>query len=171
MPAGVTAQVRLSIAASLTGSNDLGSPKLKLDDIVESLELTPGTDSTGKADLLFSDTRTLAASGTEDLDLAGVLANAFGATITAAEVVLVFIRAAEGNTNNVNVTQPAANGAPIFLAAGDGVAVKPGEYFLFQSRSGAAVTAGTGDLLTVTNSGAGAAVDYDIVVIGRSVAA
>lgn len=171
MAAGVTAQVRLSIAASLAGANDLGTPKLKIDDILESLELTPGTGSTSQADLLFTDTRTLAASATEDLDLAGVLSTAFGATITAAEVVLIYVAAAAANTNNVNLTRPASNGVPIFLAAGDGVAVKPGEFFLLQSRSGVAVTASTGDLLTFTNSSSGTSVTYDVVIIGRTVAA
>jgi hypothetical protein len=171
MAAGVTAQVRLSIAASLAGTNDLGSPKLKLQDILESLELTPGTGSQGQADLLFSDTRTLAASATEDIDLAGALSNAFGATIAAAELVLLFIKAHDGNTNNVNVTRPAANGVPMFLAAGDGRAILPGEWFLIQSRAGIAVTAATGDLVTITNSAGTTSVTYDIVVIGRTVAA
>ena len=171
MPAGVTAQVRLSIAASLAGSNDLGTPKLKIDDILESLELSPGTNTTGKADVLFSDTRTLAASANEDIDLAGALSSAFGATITAAEVVLIFIRAADGNTNNVNVTRPASNGVPIFLAAGDGRAVEPGEYFLFQSRRGVGITGGTVDLINIANSAGSTSVTYDILVIGRTVAA
>jgi len=172
MPAGVHAQIRLSVAASLTGANDLGSPKLRLDDITEALELTPGTEALGKADLLFADTRTLAASASEDLDLAGLLTDAFGATITAAEIVLIYVKAAAGNTNNVTVAPAAANGfnGP-FLAAGDGVAVKPGEYSVFVSRTGWPVTVGTGDLLTIANSGAGTGVDYDIVVIGRTVAA
>lgn len=171
MAAGVNASVRLSIEAMLTGTNDLGAPKLKLDDILEALEWTPGTGTLAQANILFSDTRTLAASATEDLDLAGSLANAFGATIAAAEVVLIFIRAADANTNNVNVTRPASNGVPIFLAAGDGVGIEPGDYFLRVSRRGIAVTAATGDLITLTNSAGSTSVTYDIVVIGRTVAA
>lgn len=172
MPAGVNASIRLAIAASLTGAGDLGAPRLKLDDILETLELTPGTDALGKADLLFADTRTLAASATEDLDLAGLLTDAFGATITAAEIVLFYVKAAAANTNNVRVSPAAVNGflGP-FVALGDGVAVKPGEYQLFVSRTGWPVTAGTADLLSVTNGGAGTSVDYDVVVIGRTVAA
>lgn len=171
MAAGVTAQIRLSIAASLTGANDLGSPKLKLDDITEALELTPGTGSLSQADLMFSDTRTLAASGTEDLDLAGALSSAFGATITAAEVVLIFIKAHAANTNNVNVTRPASNGVPIFLAASDGRAIKPGDYLLIIDTAGIGVTAATADLITVTNSAGTTSVTYDVVIIARSVVA
>ena len=58
-----------------------------------------------------------------------------------------------------------------FLAAGDGIGVKPGEYVPLVSQSGWAVTAGTGDLLTITNSGSGTSVTYDIVIVGRTVAA
>ena len=169
---GVTAEIALTIDASLTGSNDLGSPKLKLNRISEILQFTEGTDTVGKANILFSDTRTLAASANEDIDLAGVLTNAFGVTITAGEIVAIYIKAASGNTNNVNVTRPASNGfAGPFLAAGDGVSVKPGEYALLASRSGWAVTAGTGDLLNIANSAGSTSVTYDLVVIGRTVAA
>jgi hypothetical protein len=173
MTAGVTLQTRLSISGSLAGSNDLGSPRLKLDDILETLDLTPGTDALGKADLMFSDTRTLAASGTEDIDLAGVLSSAFGSTITAAELVLLYVKAHSTNNaaNNVNVTRPASNGVPIFLAAEDGRGLAAGEFLLIQSRNGIAVTAGTGDLITITNSAGTNSVTYDIVVIARSVAA
>lgn len=167
---GVTASIALNIDATLAGSNDLGTPKLRA--LIEQLvQFRPGTDGTGKADLMFSDTRTLAASANEDLDLAGVLASAFGATIAAAELVLLYIEAAEGNTNNVNVTRPAANGVPIFLAAGDGRGIKPGDFFLIVDSAGIAVTAGTGDLVNVANSGAGSSVTYDVLILARSVAA
>lgn len=171
MAAGVNASIRLTIDGYLQGSNDLGSPKMTLSGINELLELSPGTGSTSQADLLFSDTRTLAASANEDIDLAGSLSTAFGATITAAEVVLVYIKAAAGNTNNVRVTRPASNGVPIFLAASDGLDVEPGDFFLRKSTRGIGVTAGTVDLINIANSSSGSTVTYDILVIARSVVA
>lgn len=169
---GVTASIAVAIGAQLTAAGDLGSPKFKINDILERFEIAPGTSSVGQANLLFADTRTLAASGDEDLDLAGSLANAFGATITAAEIVAIFVKAHADNTNNVEISVPASNGfVGPFLAASDGCVVKPGEYALFVSRTGWAVTAGTGDLLNIANSGAGTGVDYDIVLIGRTTAA
>jgi hypothetical protein len=169
--AGVRANISLSIDATLTGAADLGTPKQRVL-IEKALSFVPGTAATDEANILFADSRTLAASANEDLDLAGVLTNAFGATIAAAEVVAIFISAAEGNTNSVSVTRPASNGfAGPFLAAGDGVSVKPGEFTFFASQSGWAVTAGTGDLINVANSGAGTSVTYDIVIIARTVAA
>jgi hypothetical protein len=62
-------------------------------------------------------------------------------------------RRREGNTNDVQLTRP-ANGVPLFLAAGDGVAIGPGDIFLLTNRKGIAVTAGTGDLIHVANGGA-----------------
>ncbi|MFC0305191.1 hypothetical protein ACFSTI_20680 [Rhizorhabdus histidinilytica] len=168
--AGVNAEIALSIAATLVGTGDLGNPKLKIDPISELLQLVPGTDAVNKADILFADTRTVGASSSEDLDLAGELANAFGATITAAEVVAIFIKAHESNTNNV-VVGAATAAFPGPLGATGTYTIKPGEYYLAVSRSGWAVGAGTTDDLKIANSGGTTGVTYDILVIGRTVAA
>lgn len=168
--AGVRANVILTIDATLTGAADLGSLKQRVN-ISEVLDLIEGTDAINKANILFQDTRTLAASASEDIDLAGALSDAFGASITAAELVLLYVKAHSGNTNNVNVTRPASNGVPIFLAASDGMPVKPGQFLLITDEAGIAVAAGNGDLITITNSAGSTSVTYDIVVIARTVAA
>lgn len=169
--AGVRGDIRFNLDLTHVGSNDIGSPKMPVS-VEKLLSLTAGTDATNKANILFSDRRTLSASANEDIDLAAALTDAFGATITAAEVVAIFVEAASGNTNNVNVTRPASNGfiGP-FLAAGDGVSVKPGDWQPFVSQTGWAVTAGTGDLINIANSSSGSSVTYDIVIVGRTVAA
>ena len=171
MTAGVRGDIRFSMNLTQVGSNDIGSPKMVVA-IEKLLSLSAGTAATDQANLFFSDTRTLTASSSEDLDLSGVLVDAFGATIAAAEIVAIAVIAASGNTNNVNVSRPASNGfiGP-FLAAGDGVSVKPGEWQPFVSQSGWAVTGGTGDLLTIANSGSGTSVTYSIVIVARTVAA
>lgn len=171
MTAGVRGEIELRIDLTQSGTGDLGTPKLAVS-ISEIQSLIAGTAGVNQTNILFSDTRTLTASATEDLDLAGVLTNAFGSTITAAEIVLIYVKAADANTNNVNLTRPASNGfiGP-FLAASDGIAVKPGEWQLLMSQSGWAVTAATGDLLTITNSSSGTGVTYDIIIVGRTVAA
>lgn len=167
---GVSASISLGIRAKQTGAADLGTPQI-LVDIQKAMEFTPGTAAVGQSNVLFSDTRTLAASGTESLDVAGVLADALGATIAAAEIVAIYVAAAAGNTNDVQVTRPAANGVPLFLAAGDGIALGPGDFSVRTYRNGVPVTAATGDLITVTNGAAGTPVSYDIVILGRTVAA
>jgi hypothetical protein len=168
--AGVAATLNVHLSAKQTGSADLGTPQI-LVDIQKAMEFGPGTSAVGQANVLFSDTRTLAASTNENLDVAGVLADALGATINAAEIVAIYIAAAPGNVNDVQFTRPASNGAPIFLAAGDGFALGPGDFSLRTYRNGIAVTAATGDLINVANGGAGTPVNYDIVIIGRTVAA
>lgn len=131
--------------------------------------IASGTGS-GQADKVYSAQRTLAASATEDLDLAAVLAGVFGDTLSMAKIKAVFVQAAGGNTNDVQVTRPAANGVPLFIAAGDGIALGPGQTFLWcaPTGNGKAVTAGTGDLLTVTNSAGVTGVTYNIIIIGTS---
>lgn len=169
--AGVRGDIRFSMNLTHVGSNDIGAPKMPVD-VEKLLTLYEGTGATNQANLMFSDRRTVAASSNEDIDLAGALSDAFGASITAAEIVAIFVGAAAANVNNVQVTRPASNGfiGP-FLAAGDGVSVKPGEWAAFVSQSGWAVTAGTGDLLNVANSSSGSSVTYDIVIVARTVAA
>jgi len=59
---------------------------------------------------------------------------------------------------------------PLFLAASDGISVRPGGLFCWAApdATAVAVTAGTGDLLAIANSGAGTSVTYDVVIIGSS---
>lgn len=165
---GVTAEIALNITASLTGTQDLGTPVFKAATISEVLQFTEGNGALGLADVAFSDTRTLAASATENLDLTGTLLNAFGATVTQAEVCLIYIKAAASNVNNI-VIGNVLNGFLGPLGAAGTYTISPGEYYLAASKTGWAVTAGTGDLLKVLNGGAGTAVNYDVVILGRTV--
>lgn len=164
---GVTGEIAVSLNVTQVGTADLGNPTVKAS-ISELFQFTAGNAALGTADVMFKDTRTLAASGTENLDLAGVLVDAFGATATSAEIIAIYVKAAAGNTNNVvigNVT----NGFVGPLGATGTYTVSPGDFFLATSRAGWAVTAATGDLLKITNSAAGTPVTYDIVIIGRSI--
>ena len=164
----LSSSLKVGFRGTQTSVLDLGTAALPYE-LAAAITLADGTGA-DQADLLFSDTRTLAASATENLDLSGVLASAFGSTIAMAKVKAILIVAASGNTNDVQVTRPASNGVPCFLAAGDGVAVGPGDFFAITRRgaSGFAVTAGTGDLITITNSAGGTSVTYSVVVLGTS---
>jgi hypothetical protein len=137
--------------------------------LARQMSFTQGAGA-GAADMMWSDQRTIAASGSDALDLAGSLTGPFGVALTFVRVKMVIVTAATSNTNNVNVTMPASNGLPLFLAAGDGIAVKPGGMFLWYdpSAAGVVVTAGTGDLLTLVNSAGGTGVTYDIDIIGAA---
>lgn len=147
---------------------DLGTPT---DSFLKKtkIELAEGTGA-NSADRMFHDQRTIAASGTEDLDLAGSLSGPFGNTLTYVELRAILISASSSNTNNVRVTRPASNGVPLFLAASDGIDIPPGGVFLWSCPADGkvTVTAGTGDLITVANSSSGTSVTYDVVIIGTS---
>jgi len=164
----LTATVELNVTGTQTNPLDLGTAALPFA-LSSLVPLTSGT-AAGMADRVFTDTRTLGISATEDLDLAGVLTDAFGALITFVKIKALIIKAAAGNTNNVNLSRPAgATGVPLFLAVSDGIIIPPGYTFAwFGSGTGITVTPSTGDLITLTNSGAGTGVTYDIVIIGTS---
>lgn len=132
----------------------------------------PGTGA-GQVDKIWTDTRTIALSSSEDLDLAGVLLDAFGGTLTFARIKAIMISAAPGNTNNVIVGGVAAGLSTLILPQTTGqVVVRPGGGFMAWCGGGDAtgflVTATTADLLHVANSGAGTSVTYDIAVMGCS---
>lgn len=126
----------------------------------------------GKADLRFADTRTLTASATEDIDLAGVLVDIYGAVLTFAKIKAIIISAAAANTNSV-VIGAGTNPWITALNATGTITLRPGATMaLFAGAADAttyAVTSATGDILKVTNGGAGTSVTYDIVIIGSSV--
>ncbi|MGR6922551.1 hypothetical protein ACU635_50570 [[Actinomadura] parvosata] len=154
--------------AELTSPLDLTTPTAALS-IARQLSLTTGTGA-GQADMIWSDSFSIAASGTQAIDLAGSLAGPLGGTLTFARIKCVVVAAASGNTNNINVVRDSTSGVPLFLANGDGVPVKPGGLFVWfdPSAAGVAVTAGTGDLLNLVNSAAGTPVLGDVVIVGAS---
>lgn len=164
----LTAAIKLTVAATLTGANDLGTPEQTVN-YTKTFNLTDGAGA-NKAESMFSDQRTLAASATENLDLAGVLLDAFGNAITFNKVKAIIIAAAAGNTNDVVVGghATAAFSAP-FGDVTDKVNVKPGGLLVLMApdANGYAVTATTADMLTVTNSAGTTGVTYDVIIIGE----
>lgn len=158
----------LTLSSELTAAFDLASGTVPLT-LARQFNWPSGT-AADQADTIFHDQRTIAASGTDDLDLAGVLTNPFGATATFADVRLILIAAAAANINNV-VVGGDANALLFGGAAAHTVTVRPGGMFLLAARdaTGYVVTPSTGDILQVANSGAGTAVTYDVVIIGASV--
>lgn len=166
----LTSKLILSSAVNLVEALDLGERTAKVSKKYTS-SLANGT-GVGLADKLFQDTRTLAASATEDLDLAGVLLDPFGAAITFARIKGIIVAAAPGNTNNVLVGAASATQWATLLNAAGVVTLRPGAVFAAfagdADATGYTVTAGTGDLLKVANSAGGTSVSYDIVLIGAS---
>lgn len=163
------ARISLALLASQSAAGDLATSAAPLT-YTKNWPLLNGVGA-GQADRIFADTRPIAASGTDTLDLSGGgLVDLLGAVATFAKLRAVLVVAAPTNVNNVVVTRPAANGVPLFAAAGDAVALKPGAAFLWvdPGAAGVPVTNATGDLIDIVNSAAGSSVSYDIVLIGTS---
>lgn len=131
------------------------------------------TDGAGlnAANRMWTDRRTLTASSSESLDLAGSLTDAFGTAITFARVKALVVAASDGNVNNVLVGGAASAQFVNWVSdATDVVVVRPGGLFVLVApdATGYAVTATTADLLKVANSSSGTSVTYDIAIIGAA---
>lgn len=164
----LTSRVSLELVASLTGTADFGAPSSR-PSFARQIDLTSGTGA-NQADQVWTDQRTVAASGSENLDLTGSLTDALGGSITLARVKVLYIAASAANTNSVVVGAAASNPWATLLSGTGTLTLRPGAVFLVAvpEATAYAVTAGTGDLLKVANSGAGTSVTYDIAVIGAS---
>lgn len=165
----LTATLAASVIADQSAAIDLGTVAYPLRKYA-TVTLANGTGA-GQADQLWTDQRTIAASGTDDLDLAGSLTNAFGATVTFARIKSILVTAAAGNTNNVLVGGAASAQFLSWVgSATDKVVVRPGGFFALGAGAadaiGYVVTATTADLLRIANSGAGTGVTYDISILG-----
>lgn len=165
----LTSRLDVKFTATQTNPNDLSdatfSPTLR-----RILDLASGTGA-AQADILFVDERTVAASTNDDIDLAGALSSALGATIATAEMVGIIIDSDVENTTVLTVGVGGSNPwVTMFAASGDGIKVFPGGIFLNFARDASglgAVAAGASDVLRIANA-SGASATYRIAIIGRS---
>lgn len=160
MPFTATNSIRLN--AQLTGPGDLGTDTSSLD-MTYPMRLTNGT-SAGQADLMFKDTRQLAGSGTDDIDLTTV-EDAFGAPLAALEVVTIFLRSLDSNTTDLTIGGSTAD----YTGLPDQT-VSPGGIVFYHNATDTglgSVVDGTSDTIRIVN-GSGAQASYEIVIIARS---
>jgi hypothetical protein len=171
----LSATVKASVSATQTRVLDIANGSASFNPAL-SISYSDGAGA-NQADLIWSDTRTIIASGTDELDLTGLagspqvaMTDVYGQTVTFARVKAIYVAAAAANTNNVNVVRPASNGFALFLAAGDGIALAPGDVFQWASptAAGKVVTGGSADLLNLINSAGSTTVTYTIVIIGAA---
>lgn len=167
----LTSRVAVTVDANYTKALDLSTGSVPL--LKDYTKIFQTGTGAGQADLVFHDTRTLAASGTEDLDLAGVLVDAYGVALTFVRLKFIIVAAADANTNNVLVGG-VTNGVASFLSpAATGITtLRPGAFVAWACGAadvtGYAVTAATADLLHIANSAAGTGVTYDVIIGGCS---
>lgn len=164
-------KIQVGLTAALTSALDLVTSTSPLS-YPKVWEWADGTGA-DQADKVWSDSGTITASGTVDIDLAGGITDAYGATITLARVKLLAVYAHTTNVNNIEVGNAAANGWTSWVDGGSTarVRVKPGGLLLGIAPDATAwpVTAGSADVLRLTNDAGSTSVAYDIVVVGASV--
>lgn len=161
----LTASIKIALAVLSTGSLDIERLTSQIDRTWK-IDLTDGTGA-GQANMLFSDTRTLASNTSESLDLAGGLTPAFGPAITFTKTKLILVAADPANTTNLTIGNVTNGIVAPFGAATHSLLVPPGGFVLIATPDNTAfgVTAGTGDLLKIANA-SGAAANYDVVILG-----
>lgn len=169
-----TAKLDISLATSLAGSNAFSAGPFWSAVMSLTQSFASGTTA-NKIDIVYMAERTVATATNDDIDLAGVLADALGTTITAAELVGIFIvnEQLDGTDNTTNLTIGGGTNpfTGIWGATGDTIGpVTPGGCFLIMNPNAAGlgtVTASTGDILRIANS-SGATNKYKIAILARS---
>ncbi len=143
--------------------------------------LTFGTGE-NQADQMWHDQREITPStGTDDLDLAGGLTNAFGETITFATIrrIVVINRGEEDGLGGFTETDGehlllGNGGANSFNDLFNGVdaseiKVGSGDIFVISKKlTGFTVTAGSADIFRVNHGGGSKDITYDIIIIGTT---
>jgi hypothetical protein len=167
MASTFSGRLALNLDAMLNSALDVGNGEYRAQ-WGSSYVLENGTGA-NQANALFTDTRTLSASATENLDLAGSLVDAFGATIAFDKIKALIVKADAANVNDVLVGGAASAQASAFFGdVTDVVKVKPGGTvaFIAPDANGYDVTATTADLLKIANSAGSTSVSYTIIIIG-----
>jgi hypothetical protein len=167
MATSLALQVALAVQGYIANSLDVGSVNYPVS-FTATYNFADGVGA-NQAKEIFTDTRTLTASASENLDLAGVLTDAFGNVITFTKIKAIVITADAANVNDVVIGNHATAAALLFFgAATHTAAIKPGGMLVSVAPdvNGYAVTATTADMLKVLNGGAGTSVNYTIAIIG-----
>ena len=163
-----TGNVNVSVSGTLASESlDLGTASRTLNKSYRQA-FTSGTGA-NQANQMFADTRTVSGSSNDDLDLAGVLTDGLGNTITFTSIKAIIINSVTANGDALHITDDGVSGFISWLGAtGDIVKLRPGGSFMITNpeANGYAVTAGTADILRIANQDAGAAT-YDITIIGE----
>jgi len=130
--------------------------------------LASGTASSTQ-DLVWSAADSVANGAPDTVDVAGSLTSRLtGGAVTMVEVTLIYIR--NKSTTTGEILEIGAGSNPLLnwvKATGDAIKIGPGGVFILTSPiDGFAVTAATGDVLTITS--ASGTISYDIIILGRS---
>lgn len=162
-----TGTTTIALAATLQEVADLGTNKAPLA-VAKNIAWANG-ESANQCEMVWGDTRTLAASTTEDLDLAGGLTDGLGGTITFTAIKEIYVSAASDNGDTISIGGAASNTfVGPFADASDKVKIPANGscHIVAPTAAGWTVTASTADLLRIGNDDSGDTADYSIFVRG-----
>jgi len=166
--ATLTSRVQVLIHATQVVPLDLSAAESVLN-LMNILDLANGTGA-NQADVLWSDTRTLTASQSEDLDIiGGGLTDPFGVTFAPARIKAIMISSAKSNLNDMTLFGDALG--PAFLnTAATTMTLAPGGVFLLTDPSATAYPVGAGatDIIQIANAAGVNSISYSIVILGCS---
>ncbi len=165
--------IAVSWKASQAGPNSFFGA-IESDEMRAVINTTLGTLA-NQADIVYMAQRQVASGASDPIDLAGVLTNAFGQVITAAEIVALFIinKPRSGPANTTTLTIGGGTNPVTGLMGGTTPTLgpmQPEEFMLLGNPSAVGicpVVAGTADILNIVNS-AGAINNYQIAILARS---
>lgn len=156
-----SASARINLKWLYENTLDVGNAQDQ-QNVVKSFSVTDG-EGANQFEGIFRDDRSVATSTEDTLDFYGSLTDAFGNAISAKAVKWIYIE----NTGTVRITW-GGNAAeiPYFAAVNDKLGIEAGgcNLWIAPTAAGIAVTATTGDILSVTNTSGSVAATYRIIV-------
>jgi hypothetical protein len=164
----LTSRLELTVSSTLTSALDFQSITAPLV-IRRALDLANGVGAR-QANVIWADQRSLGPSATESHDLlGGGLVDAVGVAFAPARLRALVIYSALANLNNLTLFGD-VNHVPLLGTVATTITLQPGGIYVFTApaTAGVLVTAGTGDIVKVTNAAGTNTVVYDIIMIGAN---
>lgn len=167
----LTSTLKFVFQATLLQALDLSNTQDVIN-VTGGASLANGTGA-DQADMSWSDTRSVAAGANDDLDLAGSLTNAFGATLSLARIKAIYVKN-KATAGGATLLIGAAGSQPItslFGDTSDKIKLAPqAEIMIFCPTATAyAVGAGSADKLRIAHDNSNStSVSYDICIVGAT---
>ncbi len=181
MSTSLTSQFGNSISWNYVNTDASGKQTVDQNSDSYTQALSQGSGSNGTADLKYQNIYTIAGAATQDIDLAGLLVDSFGNTITFARIKAIHIRVLGTGDDPLSVGGPVDVGGSNTTAFVNwissnlakvrigGTAGRKGCFTLeCDDATAYAVTPTTGDILRLTNVHATLSVKVFVTLIGSS---
>jgi hypothetical protein len=161
----LSGSIRVSASAIATKVGDLSTANENL--AYSSITSLVFGSATTLVDQIFTDTRTIATSTTDSIDLVGGLTNKFGVTINFAKIKAVIV---VNKSTDATCILTIGNSTAVLWrgAAAHTETLVIGATSYHANLTGWAVVGGASDILDIVNASATAVASYDIIVIGTS---